>query len=613
MKRRQFAISVLSPVALAACGGGSDNPVFLPPAAPPAPAPAPAPAPSAQAPALVALKSATSYMDEVVSYKGGYVWSYSPDLTQTFGEMEAKRTMLWLQPPGTSSIGHIYLDAYHATGDERFYQAADRTAKAVAAAQHSSGGWNYISDFAGEESLKHWYDTVGKNGWRLEEFQHYYGNATFDDATTAVASQLMLRMYLEKKDPVYQAATNNAIKFITDAQFGPQFGMADGGWPQRFPHNPNAVSSMPLPNSQQLPADARAGMEDSDYTLHVTFNDDVMGENIKFLTMSVMALGRTDLVANITRAMDCMQRMQWTSSTQPLQSGWSLQHLSRDTNGRPEGAPAGARSYEPRSLATHTTQTNIQQLFGYFQLTGDRKYLSQLQKAIDWLKSPSIQLPADVATLNPLLSGRNVATFIELDTNQPLYIHRYGSNIHNGAYFFDKDIKNTISHYSSGRSVDTAALQKRLNELNAMTQAQVDALVAKSPLRATTARALPKYFAAIREVDFPDLFEGAVMKTPVVPESEVQTIIAALVDGKYWTAPVPEIVNPYRGDGPATPYIGTAYASRHVGDVYDTSPYPADVPPDIAPYVKRDKPQFIITSNFIARMGRLISFVSPVV
>jgi hypothetical protein len=620
MKRRQFAISALSPLALAACGGGgSDNPLAF------APAPAPAPAPAAPAPAVVpptdatakatasaALKRAASYMDEVVSYRGGYVWSYSPDLTQTFGEMEAKRTMLWLQPPGTSSIGHIYLDAYHATGDERFYQAADRTAKAVAAAQHSSGGWNYIYDFAGEASLQHWYETVGMNGWRLEEFQHYYGNATFDDATTAVASQLMLRMYLEKKDPVYQAATDKAIKFITDAQFGPQFGVADGGWPQRFPHNPNAVASMPLPNPQQLPATARAGMEDSDYTLHVTFNDDVMGENIKFLTLCVMALGRTDLVGSITRAMDCMQRMQWTSTVQPLQSGWGLQHLSRDTNGRPAGAPAGARSYEPRSLATHTTQTNIQQLFGYFTLTGDKKYLSQLQKAIDWLKSATIQLPANVATLNPLLAGRNVATFIELDTNEPLYIHRYGSNIHNGAYFFDKDITNTISHYSSGRSVDTAALQKRLDELNAMTPAQIDAMVAKSPLKASAARALPKYFGVNREVDFPDLFEGAVMKTPVVPESEVQAIVAALVDGNYWTAPVPEIVNPYRGNGPTAPYTGTAYRSRHVGDVYDTSPYPADVPPDIAPYVKREKPQFIITSNFIARMGRLIAFISPV-
>lgn len=599
MKRRLFAISMLSPIALAACGGGDDEPT---------------PAPDTpQSEAAAAIKRAASYMDEVVSYKGGYVWSYSPDLTQTFGEMEAKRTMLWLQPPGTSSVGHTYLDAYHATADERLFQASDRTGKAVAAAQHSSGGWNYIYDFAGEASLKHWYETIGMNGWRLEEFQHYYGNATFDDATTAVAAQLMLRLYLEKKDPVYLAATEKAIKFIVDAQFGPQFGVADGGWPQRFPHNPDAITAMPLPNPGQLPSGARAGMEDGDYTLHVTFNDDVMGENIKFLTMCVMTLGRQDLIPHIIRAMDCMQRMQWTSSTNPLQSGWSLQHLSRETNGRPAGAPAGARSYEPRSLATHTTQTNIQQLFGYFTLTGDKNYLSQLQKAIDWLKSPSIQLPADVATLNPLLAGRNVATFIELDSNEPLYIHRYGSNVHNGAYFFDKDITNTVSHYSSGRSVNTAALQTRLDGFNAMTQTEIDAMVAKSPLKVSATRALPKYFTAIREVDFPDLFEGAVMKTPVVPEAEAKTIVDALVEGKYWTAAVPEIVNPYRGNGPAAPYTGTAYRSRHVGDVYDTSPYPADVPPEIAPYVKRDRPQFITTANFINRMGRLISFVSPVV
>jgi hypothetical protein len=604
MKRRDFAISVLSPLALAACGGGgSDAPSTQALAA----------AKDLKSQATFAARKAAVYMDEVVSYNGGYVWSYSPDLTQTFGEMEAKRTMLWLQPPGTSSIAHTYLDAFHATEHGRFYEAADRTAKAVAEAQHPSGGWNYIHDFAGEDSLKHWYDTVGKNGWRLEEFQHYYGNATFDDATTAVAAQLMLRMYLEKKDPAYLAATEKAIKFITDAQFGPAFGVADGGWPQRFPHNPNAITSMPMPNPGQLPAGARAGMEDSDYTLHVTFNDDVMGENIKFLTMCVMTLGKTELVSNIRRAMDCMQRMQWTSPVNPAQSGWSLQHLSRETNGRPAGAPAGARSYEPRSLATHTTDTNIKQLFGYFTLTGDKKYLSQLQKAIDWLRSPSIQLPADVEIVNPLLKGRNVATFIELDTNEPLFIHRYGSNIHNGAYYFDKDITNTISHYSSGRTVNAAALQKRLDDLNALSQAQIDAMVAKSPLNATTARSLPKYFTAIREVDFPDLFEGAVMKTPAVPETEVHTLIDALVDGKYWTAPVPEIVNPYRGDGPSTPYTGTAYRSKHVGDIYDTSPYPADNPPDIAPYVPKAKPEFIVTSNFIARMGRLISYISPVV
>ena len=50
-------------------------------------------------------------------------------------------------------------------------------------------------DFAGERSLREWYDTVGKNGWRLEEFQHYWGNATFDDAGTAEAAKFLLRLY----------------------------------------------------------------------------------------------------------------------------------------------------------------------------------------------------------------------------------------------------------------------------------------------------------------------------------------------------------------------------------------------------------------------------------
>jgi hypothetical protein len=73
---------------------------------------------------------------------------------------------------------------------------AERTGLALIEAQHPSGGWNYIHDFAGETSLREWYANVGANGWRLEEFQHYYGNATFDDAGTAVSSQFMLRMYL---------------------------------------------------------------------------------------------------------------------------------------------------------------------------------------------------------------------------------------------------------------------------------------------------------------------------------------------------------------------------------------------------------------------------------
>ncbi|CAM3430010.1 pectate lyase [Paracidovorax anthurii] len=421
-----------------------------------------------------------------------------------------------------------------------------------------------------------------------------------------MASQLLLRMYLERRDARFLAPLRKAIDFVVNAQFGPEWGIASGGWPQRFPHFPGSVGSMPSPYPAQVPAGAHQGMEDGDYTLHVTFNDDVMGENIKFLTMCVVALGETRLVPSIQSAMECMRLMQQTGP----QAGWSLQHLSRPMDGRPAGAPAGARSYEPRSLATHTTQTNIRQLFNYFQLTGDRKYLARIPEAIAWLKT--CPLPAAAVAANSLLGGgRTHPTFVELGTNDPLYVHRYGSNIHNGGYYADKDYTNTLSHYSAGRAIDIAGLESTHARLAAMSDRDVADMVARSPLRGGATRALPTYFS-IREVDFPDLFVGATMATPTVPESEAQGLVQDLGQKSYWTSPVPEIVNAYQGDGPAAAYTGTAYRSKHVGDPYDTSPYPADNPPDVAPYVKKDKPQFIVTSEWIRRMGRLIAYIAPV-
>jgi hypothetical protein len=602
MKRRTFVMSGLAPVVLAACGGGDDDPV-------PAPAPAPVPVPpTTRESALDAIRRAVGYMDGTVSYNGGYVWDYLPDFSRTWGEMEAKRTMCWIQPPGTPSVGHALLDAYHASGDENVYKAAERTALALVAAQHPAGGWNYIFDFAGEASLRQWYDTIGANGWRLEEFQHYYGNATFDDAGTAVASQFLLRVYLERQDARFKPALDKAIQFVLDAQF--KDGIAKGGWPQRFPLV-DGVSAMPAPNPLQIPATpgVRQGMEDGDYTHHVTFNDDVAGENIKFLLLCVVGLGRVDLVPAVTAAMQCLRNMQYTDPTNPLQSGWGLQHLSADQDGRPAGAPASARSYEPRSLATHTTQTNIQQLFNYFRLTGDRSYLAGVPKALAWLDS--VPLTAQMKAENPLIATRTHPTFVELGTNLPLFVHRYGSNIHNGAYYVDYDWHDTPSHYSAGRNIDTAALRKTYDELAAMTDAQVAEMVARSPLLATQARALPRYFS-LREVDFPDLATGAVMVSPVVTEAAAQAVVADLGDKNHWLTPLSATTNAYTAPGTTAPYTGTAYRSKNVGDRSDTSPYdPADPPLD-GSYVPSPKALGISTTGFVSNLGKLIAYVAPV-
>ncbi len=172
-----------------------------------------------RAEAVETMLEATRYMVEKVSTNGGYVWYYLPDLSRRWGEMEAYKTMIWLQHPGTISMGHLFIEAYQATGDDYYYQSARKAANALIWGQSQEGGWNYLIDFAGDRSLKAWYNTIGKNGWRLEEFQHYYGNATFDDDITSDAARFLLRMYLEKFDPAYKPPLDKAIHFILESQY----------------------------------------------------------------------------------------------------------------------------------------------------------------------------------------------------------------------------------------------------------------------------------------------------------------------------------------------------------------------------------------------------------
>ncbi|MGW8954058.1 pectate lyase [Streptomyces sp. NPDC055709] len=598
MTRRNFGRLAAVPVLLGALSGLPAGPAQ----AAEAPATRTRPAAGTQG-VRRAMRRAAVFMDEHVSYRGGYVWSYLPDLSTTWGEMEARRTMCWVQPPGTPTVGHSLLDAYHATGDEAFYRAAERTGLALVRAQLPIGGWNYIHDFAGESSLREWYATIGANGWRLEEFQHYYGNATFDDAGTSTAAQLILRLYVERRHPAFKASLNRVIDFMLRAQL--RGGPADGGWPQRFPAFSGSVGETPWPDDRPswLPADVGHGMEDGDYTRHVTFNDDVLGENIKFLLMCASALGRRDLNRPVLRAMACLHRLQQPGP----QAGWGLQHLAHAVNGRPAGAPAGARSYEPRALTTHTTQTNIRQLFHYFRLTGDHAYLRRVPEAIAWLES--CPLSSEQKQENPLLRNSTHPTFVELGSNRARFVHRFGSNIRNGAYYYDHDHRNTLSHYSGGRSVDIAGLRSTYDELMAMSRAEVAELRARSPLAPGRPYALPRYFG-IRDLELTDLFREAPLPLPDVTDAQADALVAGLGAKDHWLGPIGTTTNPYRGPAPATPYDGTAFMSKHVGDTYDTSPYNPSDPPAEPPYEPRESAEGITTSTYTGNMAKLIAYVA---
>ena len=558
MHRRAFITSALSPLLLPlSCKEQRDVAV---PSGPPDAA-----EPAERARVLDAMKRATRFMTERASYRGGYLWAYLPDFSRSWGELEARRSMIWMQPPGTPTVGHLLLDALHATGDEFYLHAATEVAGALIAAQHKSGGWNYVYDFAGEESLGQWYDTVARNAWRMEEFQYHPDNSTFDDACTGEATQFLLRLRLEPafasrpQAVAVAAALDRALRLLALSQY------PNGGWPQRFPPAP------------------------PEYSRFVTFNDDVLAENVRTLLMCHTALAATGVLAPMRAAMDCVVSMQ-----QPLpQAGWGLQHDL-------EGKPVAARSYEPAALVTHTTAANIELLLGFHELTGDAKYTRRVPEALDWLER--VKLAPEQAREY----GGTHPTFIEVGSGDPLYVHRRGSNVVNGAYYVDKTFAPRLSHYSPVRRLDLEGLRARLADL----RSRPVPLAPLLPERAGSVP-LPRYFSLAA----PTLRELCTGSAPVqpVPREHALGLVAELDGEGRWLAPLELVSNAYRGPGSRAPYPDATYASTNVGDRSDTSPYwLAAAPsgyatdglgPDTAPIG-------ISVRRFLHNMGTLIAYLS---
>ena len=109
---------------------------------------------------------------------------------------------------------------------------------------------------------------------------------------------------------------------------------------------------------------------------------------------------------------------------------------------------------------------------------------------LDWLEK--LTLPPGVAP-----PGRTHPTFVELGTNEPLYVHREGSNVFNGRYYVDKNPKGTIVHYSSFRNIDVAGLRRQYEAARNTPPAEV---IRTSPLKLGAGKVpLAKYYTPGRQ------------------------------------------------------------------------------------------------------------------
>jgi len=488
---------------------------------------------------------ATKFMVDEVSTNGGYVWYYLPDLSRRWGEMEAYKTMIWVQDGGTVSVGHMLLDAYHVTGNEYFYDAASKAAAVMIWGQSHEGGWNYVIDFAGDRSLKKWYNTIGKNGWRLEEFQHYYGNDTYDDDVTSDATRFLLRMYLEKFDAKYKPALDKAIDFVLKSQY------PNGGWPQRYPLKYDF-------NKQGH----------SDYSSFYTFNDDVIWENVNFLIQCYETLGEQRFLDPIHRGMD------FYFISQGGNGAWGQQYNM-------DMEVAGARTYEPAAYLPRATYANCFLLLKFYQYTGDRKYLSGIPGAIKWLEQ--VKLPQSMTE-----NGHYThSLFVEVGTNKPVFVHRKGSNATYGYYYVDTADTNLLAHMHGKGKIDIQRLKDEYERINALTPEDA---TKDSPLK-------PGKFEGpgMPQTSY-DLTRGNREFFPV-NETSVKEIIKALDNKNRWLVKHVMTSHPYIGDGQKREPTN-AYASTNVGDETDTSPYKDD-----------SDQEYISTPDYIRNMTILINYI----
>ena len=381
---------------------------------------------------LKVMKKASRYMMDTVSTNGGFVWNYSDDLSERWGEVPARKTQIWVQG-ATNGVGEMFLEAWRATGDPDYLEYAERVANAIIRGQNPSGGWHYLIDFD-MPGIERWYDEVASRCWGWEEYYHYYGNSTFDDDSTASSIRFLLKVYMANLDPAYRNPLLKALEFVLNAQF------PNGAWPQRYP------LKFEYPHNGH-----------KDYTSYYTFNDGVIPNNINLLLKAYDKLGDERYYDAARRGMDFYLISQGPEE----QAGWAQQYNW-------DMQPAWARSYEPPAYQPTRTLYCINDLMRFYMITGDRRYLKPIPLSIAWIEKSALS-PDITRVLNTGSSRKSThARFYEPVTNKPLFVHRVGTSIENGRYIVDNNPEDLMCHLSMSGSYDIESVKREYKRVKAM-------------------------------------------------------------------------------------------------------------------------------------------------
>jgi hypothetical protein len=334
-----------------------------------------------QADAKAALKRAATYYREKVASHGGYVYYYSVNLKERWGEGKATADTLFVQPPGTPTVGMAYLKAYEATGDKFYLDAARETAEALVYGQLQSGGWTQTIHFGPAKRLGKYRN--GKGGsWNV---------SSLDDGQTQAALQMLVQA--DQALALKHAPIHEAAKVGLDALLKAQF--PNGAFPQVWT---GPVERKPIVKAKMPGDDWKTEGKVRNYWDYYTLNDDLAGSVLETLMVAHRVTKEDKYKAAIEKLGDFLILAQMPEP----QPGWCQQYNDAMV-------PIWARKFEPPAITGLESQDVMETLIAIYQFTGNKKYLEPIPRALTYFQKS-------------LLPSGRVARFYEFKTNKALYM-----------------------------------------------------------------------------------------------------------------------------------------------------------------------------------------------
>lgn len=390
--------------------------------------------------ALRTLRKAASFYRDKVSSHGGYVYYYSVDLKERWGEGKPSVDTIFVQPPGTPTVGMAYLKAHAATGDRFYLDAARETAEALVYGQLQSGGWAQVIHFARPARGKLGKYRNGKGGgWNV---------SSLDDGQTQAALQMLVRA--DRALNFQHGDIHDAALYGLAALLKAQF--PNGAFPQGWR---NPVEAKPILKARFPDYDWKTEGRIKNYWEQYTLNDNIAGTVSDALIDAHQVYKDRKYLAALEKLGDFLILAQMPEP----QPGWCQQYNY-------EMFPIWARKFEPPAITGWESQDVLETLIKIARYTGDKKYLEPIPRALEYFNKC-------------LLPDGRIARYYEFKTNKPLYMDaRYQLTYDDSAVpkhygwkqsarfkEIEKAYQNAKNGGGRGRTRSTKALEKDVRKI----------------------------------------------------------------------------------------------------------------------------------------------------